>query len=55
MTKILKCNCQHVMQDRLHGNHMRVFNITGDGKSARCTVCESTQNIQPSDKEKNVK
>ena len=35
---ILKCSCDHVGQDMLHGKGMRVHNKDKDDKY-RCTVC----------------
>lgn len=45
--KILKCNCNHSGQDKLHGAGMRVCNhvITKGTTSAyRCTVCNRELN-----------
>lgn len=36
---ILKCNCKHAEQDRLHGYKLRVHNPMKGGKKFRCTVC----------------
>ena len=40
---LLKCKCKHEMQDKLHGNGIRVHNKTIKGKNMkdnyRCTVC----------------
>lgn len=39
---ILKCDCEHKSQDKLHGKKMRVYNegnTNGTTKVYRCTVC----------------
>ena len=38
---VLKCVCTHKAQDKFHGKHMRVFNLTKKGGENiyRCTVC----------------
>jgi hypothetical protein len=36
---IKRCVCEHPFQDRRYGAHMRVANVSGDGKKYRCTVC----------------
>ena len=35
---IIKCVCEHKVQDKLHGKGMRVANKTRSG-GHRCTVC----------------
>jgi len=37
-TDIIKCTCENVQQDNLHGKGLRVCNQTKAG-SWRCTVC----------------
>lgn len=47
MTKIVKCGCDGFLgnkqaaqfQDGKYGDHMRVYNITNDGKKMRCSIC----------------
>ncbi len=39
MTIIKKCTCEHEFQDETYGVNNRVHNISGDGKTACCTVC----------------
>lgn len=42
MSKILKCNCKHESQDKIHGQGNRVHNPCGGNKKGqfRCTVCK---------------
>ena len=42
---ILKCDCKHKDQDKLHGTGNRVHNLCKENKYARCTVCGSTKLI----------
>lgn len=37
-SKVLKCNCPHEMQDRIHGRGMRLHNPCKENEY-RCTVC----------------
>lgn len=39
MTIKQKCNCKHDYQDKKYGEGIRVMNVAGDGKTAKCTVC----------------
>ncbi len=38
-TVIKKCSCHNYYMDTQYGANMRVMNVTGDGKAARCTAC----------------
>jgi len=41
--KILKCECNHSMQDKMHGPQMRVFNPMLKENEYRCTICCKTK------------
>lgn len=38
-TVVKPCVCNHGYQDRHVGPGLRIFNTSGDGGSAYCTVC----------------
>lgn len=38
MTKLVKCNCKHAVQDEMYGYGNRMANETRSGQ-LRCTVC----------------
>ncbi len=40
----VKCSCKHEQQDALHGQQMRVANLTTKDQ-ARCTVCKTLHNL----------
>ena len=45
-TKILHCSCNHVYQDSVYGNSMRLHNLSiaiKDKDLWRCTVCGSVK------------
>lgn len=51
ITKVL-CTCQHDVQDKLHGNNVRVANSTQKGDKdtteVRCTVCKKVHRVNDS-------
>lgn len=42
---ILKCQCNHISQDLLHGQGNRVMNPTKDPTRVRCTSCKAIVNV----------
>ena len=38
-TRIKRCSCAHVFQDKKYGKGRRVFNVGKNGDKAKCTVC----------------
>lgn len=46
-TLIRPCTCKHPAQDRIHGPHNRVMNLTTKGNEIwRCSVCKTEHTIQ---------
>lgn len=45
MTVTKPCKCTHEFQDKEYGKHIRLHNLSEDGKKAKCTVCGSSMNI----------
>jgi hypothetical protein len=47
VTKILRCACNHPVQDELHGKTNRVHNrlaiVSGSKPKWRCTVCSAVK------------
>ena len=41
-TKVMKCFCEHVFQDKTYGKGNRVYNKMVKDNSWRCTVCGKT-------------
>lgn len=46
-TVVRHCSCHHPAQDAMHGDGMRVHNVTKDTapQTARCTVCEQKRRV----------
>jgi len=43
-TRILRCTCSHVFQDRKYGKGKRLHNIkVGNTKGYACTVCSNVK------------
>lgn len=36
--RIMRCNCEHAVQDEIYGKGMRVHNVSKSGRAV-CTVC----------------
>jgi len=50
MTITKPCKCTHDFQDHIYGKKMRLHNISENGKRAKCTVCNSSINLDSSSK-----
>lgn len=48
-TVIKKCHCHNYYMDTQYGVNMRVMNVTGDGKAARCAACGMTHILSAKD------
>ena len=41
VARVLRCDCEHAGQDKLHGRRLRVHNkMTKAENTWRCTVCK---------------
>jgi hypothetical protein len=36
---VKRCTCDSNFQDKKYGKKLRVFNLAGNEKSSKCTVC----------------
>ena len=45
MTVTKTCTCKHDYQDSTYGKQQRIFNLSEDGKKAKCTVCNNNINV----------
>lgn len=49
------CTCKHEFQDTTYGTGNRVHNLTKDGKTARCTVCQKKYTVKKDEKKDGTK
>ena len=42
MTVTKNCKCEHKFQNETYGKNQRIYNLSEDGKKAKCTVCNNS-------------